>query len=96
MVPARFVVLDRLPLLAHGKVDRRSLPEPEEPTAGGEYVEPQGEAEQFLAELWTELLAVPRVGALDDFFELGGHSLLATQVVAGCAGPSPNSPPRSG
>ncbi|MFF1906907.1 amino acid adenylation domain-containing protein [Kitasatospora sp. NPDC058218] len=82
MVPARFVVLDRLPLLAHGKVDRRSLPEPEEPTAGGEYVEPQGEAEQFLAELWTELLAVPRVGALDDFFELGGHSLLATQVVA--------------
>ncbi|MFJ9952359.1 amino acid adenylation domain-containing protein [Kitasatospora sp. NPDC091207] len=82
MVPSRFVVLDRLPLLAHGKVDRRSLPEPEEPAATGEYVEPHGDAERFLAELWTELLAVPRVGALDDFFELGGHSLLATQVVA--------------
>ncbi|MEV6977456.1 amino acid adenylation domain-containing protein [Kitasatospora sp. NPDC093806] len=82
MVPARFVVLDRLPLLAHGKVDRRSLPEPEEPTATGEFVAPEGEAEEFLAALWAELLGVPRVGALDDFFELGGHSLLATQVVA--------------
>ncbi|MFB6893832.1 amino acid adenylation domain-containing protein [Kitasatospora sp. NPDC056327] len=82
MVPARFVVLDRLPLLAHGKVDRRNLPEPEEPTASGEFVEPEGEAEEFLAGLWAELLGVPRVGALDDFFELGGHSLLATQVVA--------------
>ncbi|MEE1824999.1 amino acid adenylation domain-containing protein [Streptomyces sp. BE20] len=82
MVPARFVVLDRLPLLAHGKVDRRSLPEPEEPAATGEYVEPEGEEEEYLAGLWAELLAVPRVGALDDFFELGGHSLLATQVVA--------------
>ncbi|WP_159394357.1 MFS transporter, partial [Streptomyces sp. NRRL S-495] len=82
MVPARFVVLDRLPLLAHGKVDRRNLPEPEEPAASGEFVQPEGEAEEFLAALWAELLGVPRVGALDDFFELGGHSLLATQVVA--------------
>ncbi|MFB7470330.1 amino acid adenylation domain-containing protein [Kitasatospora sp. NPDC056184] len=82
MVPARFVVLERLPLLAHGKVDRRNLPEPEEPAASGEFVEPEGEAEEFLAALWAELLGVPRVGALDDFFELGGHSLLATQVVA--------------
>ncbi|WP_063764187.1 non-ribosomal peptide synthetase/MFS transporter [Kitasatospora purpeofusca] len=82
MVPARFVVLDRLPLLAHGKVDRRNLPEPEEPAASGEFVQPDGEAEEFLAALWAELLGVPRVGALDDFFELGGHSLLATQVVA--------------
>ncbi|MFE7190560.1 amino acid adenylation domain-containing protein [Kitasatospora sp. NPDC057541] len=82
MVPARFVVLERLPLLAHGKVDRRNLPEPEEPAASGEFVEPEGEAEEFVATLWAELLGVPRVGALDDFFELGGHSLLATQVVA--------------
>ncbi|MFE2107469.1 amino acid adenylation domain-containing protein [Kitasatospora sp. NPDC059463] len=82
MVPARFVVLERLPLLAHGKVDRRNLPEPEEPAASGEFVEPEGEAEEFVANLWAELLGVPRVGALDDFFELGGHSLLATQVVA--------------
>ncbi|MFF2040560.1 amino acid adenylation domain-containing protein [Kitasatospora sp. NPDC058170] len=81
MVPARYVVLERFPLQAHGKVDRRALPEPESAVVGG-YVEPQGEAEVLIAGMWADLLDLPRVGALDDFFELGGHSLLATQVVA--------------
>ncbi|MFJ1704780.1 amino acid adenylation domain-containing protein [Kitasatospora sp. NPDC088346] len=83
MVPARWVVLDRLPLLAHGKVDRAALPVPEDgPLGTAEYQEPDGESERLVADLWADLLDVERVGALDDFFELGGHSLLATQVVA--------------
>ncbi|MFF3839053.1 amino acid adenylation domain-containing protein [Streptomyces sp. NPDC001930] len=82
MVPARYVVLERLPLLAHGKVDRKALPAPEDGPAAGTQVDPEGETEQVIAAMWAELLDLPRVGALDDFFELGGHSLLATQVVA--------------
>ncbi|MFD8208923.1 amino acid adenylation domain-containing protein [Streptomyces sp. NPDC059695] len=83
MVPARYVVLERLPLLAHGKVDRKALPEPADgPFDGGDHVEPEGETERLIAAMWAELLELPRVGALDDFFDLGGHSLLATQVVA--------------
>ncbi|MFJ9610297.1 amino acid adenylation domain-containing protein [Kitasatospora sp. NPDC101176] len=82
MVPARYVVLDRLPLLAHGKVDRRSLPEPGDPAPSGGHVEPEDGAETLIAGIWAEVLGVERVGALDDFFDLGGHSLLATQVVA--------------
>ncbi|MGW4854576.1 amino acid adenylation domain-containing protein [Streptomyces sp. NPDC004288] len=83
MVPARYVVLERLPLLAHGKVDRKALPEPSDgPSDGAGHVEPEGETERVIAALWEELLDLPRVGALDDFFDLGGHSLLATQVVA--------------
>ncbi|MFE0458773.1 amino acid adenylation domain-containing protein [Kitasatospora sp. NPDC058965] len=82
MVPARFVWLDRLPLQAHGKVDRKALPEPAEATGAGEFVPPEGDAETRVAAVFAELLEVARVGALDDFFELGGHSLLATQVVA--------------
>ncbi|MFE5947281.1 amino acid adenylation domain-containing protein [Streptomyces sp. NPDC056480] len=82
MVPARYVVLERLPLLAHGKVDRKALPAPEDGPAAGAQVDPEGETEQVIAALWADLLDLPRVGALDDFFELGGHSLLATQVVA--------------
>ncbi|MCJ0869716.1 non-ribosomal peptide synthetase/MFS transporter [Streptomyces sp. AP-93] len=82
MVPARYVVLERLPLLAHGKIDRRALPAPVDGPAAGSHVDPEGGTEQVIAALWAELLDLPRVGALDDFFELGGHSLLATQVVA--------------
>ncbi|MFZ3474302.1 amino acid adenylation domain-containing protein [Streptomyces sp. 4.24] len=82
MVPARYVVLERLPLLAHGKVDRKSLPAPADGPAAGAHVDPEGETEQAIAAMWADLLDLPRVGALDDFFELGGHSLLATQVVA--------------
>ena len=82
MIPARFVVLDRLPLLAHGKVDRAALPEPEEAASSSAWEPPAGEVEEFVAAMWADLLEAPRIGALDDFFELGGHSLLATQVVA--------------
>ncbi|MFF3018540.1 amino acid adenylation domain-containing protein [Streptomyces sp. NPDC057939] len=82
MVPARWVVLDRLPLLPHGKVDRKALPAPAEGPATGAHVEPEGGTEEVIAAMWADLLDLPRVGALDDFFELGGHSLLATQVVA--------------
>ncbi|MET7755824.1 amino acid adenylation domain-containing protein [Streptomyces sp. NPDC005389] len=82
MVPARYVVLERLPLLAHGKVDRKALPAPADGPAAGAQVDPEGGTEQVIAAMWAELLELPRVGALDDFFELGGHSLLATQVVA--------------
>ncbi|MFE9561567.1 amino acid adenylation domain-containing protein [Streptomyces sp. NPDC006487] len=82
MVPARYVVLERLPLLAHGKVDRKALPAPADGPAAGAHVDPEGVTEQVIAAMWADLLDLPRVGALDDFFELGGHSLLATQVVA--------------
>jgi len=82
MVPSAYVVLDRLPLLPSGKLNRAALPEPGAGSARSAYVPPAGPLEQVLAELWTGLLAVPRTGALDDFFELGGHSLLATQAVS--------------
>ncbi|HYO70115.1 MAG TPA: amino acid adenylation domain-containing protein, partial [Archangium sp.] len=82
MVPAVFVVLEALPLTSNGKVDRKALPAPSRSKARETYVAPRTGTEQRLAELWRELLNVPRVGAHDDFFELGGHSLLATQVVA--------------
>ncbi|MET0398497.1 MAG: phosphopantetheine-binding protein, partial [Longimicrobiaceae bacterium] len=81
MVPTVFVVLERVPLTASGKVDRRALPAPE---AGGGtgYVAPRTAAEEALAGIWAAVLRVERVGVHDDFFELGGHSLLATQVVS--------------
>jgi acyl carrier protein len=79
MVPAAYVVLDRLPVTSNGKVDRRALPAPER-TSEREYVEPRTVVEELLAEIFAEVLRLERVGATDNFFALGGHSLLVTQV----------------
>jgi amino acid adenylation domain-containing protein/FkbH-like protein len=82
MVPAAYVWLERLPLTANGKLDRKALPTPADGAyASRGYEAPQGELEEKLAALWAELLGVARVGRHDNFFELGGHSLLAVQLV---------------
>jgi aryl carrier-like protein len=82
MVPAAFVHLAGFPLLPNGKLDRKALPAPGRAAfAQHAYAEPQGEAEETLAAIWSELLSVERVGRFDGFFELGGHSLLAITLM---------------
>ncbi|WP_315752519.1 MULTISPECIES: non-ribosomal peptide synthase/polyketide synthase [unclassified Bradyrhizobium] len=81
MVPARIVLMSRMPLTAHGKVDRDALPAPEQLSAEADYVAPQSPAELELAAIWAELLGHSRVGLTDNFFELGGDSIISLQVV---------------
>ena len=84
MVPARIVVLERLPLTANGKVDRARLP----PEPAGEVAAAStagsglSPTEAVLAGLWAAVLGREGIGREDNFFDLGGHSLLATQLVA--------------
>jgi amino acid adenylation domain-containing protein len=83
MVPAAYVRLDELPLGRTGKLDRKALPAPEgDAFARHGYEPPVGEAEEALAEIWSEVLGIERVGRWDHFFELGGHSLLAVRVIS--------------
>lgn len=82
--PAHFVLLEALPLLANGKVDRKALPEPgsDRPDTEDPYVAPRNEIELKLARIWEELLKIRPVGVHDDFFDLGGHSLLAVRLMS--------------
>nr|QEO74431.1 condensation domain-containing protein [uncultured bacterium] len=82
MIPSAFVLLDRLPLTANGKVDRAALPALEAERSGPAFVAPRTGIEELVAGIWSQVLGREPVGAHDDFFELGGHSLLATQVVS--------------
>ncbi|WP_164014776.1 non-ribosomal peptide synthetase [Pyxidicoccus trucidator] len=79
MVPSAFVVLEALPLTAHGKLDRAALPAPE---AARDFTAPNTPTEARLARLWSELFRHARPGIHDDFFLLGGHSLLAGRLIA--------------
>ncbi|WP_243858727.1 non-ribosomal peptide synthetase [Mycobacterium sp. DL440] len=81
MIPAAFVELAEIPITAHGKIDRRALPEPEIRSAT-EFRAPDTETEHEIVALFGELLERDGVGADDSFFDLGGHSLLATKLVA--------------
>ncbi|WRZ77126.1 amino acid adenylation domain-containing protein [Streptomyces sp. NBC_01237] len=84
MLPAGFVVLEKLPSTPNGKVDRRSLPAPDSDRRdlAVEYVAPRDRIEATVADIWSQVLGVDRVGIHDNFFDLGGHSLLATRTVS--------------
>ncbi|NMX66682.1 non-ribosomal peptide synthetase [Pseudomonas sp. WS 5111] len=83
MVPLHWLWLERLPLNANGKLDRKALPALEIGQLHSEdYLAPRSELEQTLATIWAQVLKVEQVGVLDNFFELGGHSLLATQIAS--------------
>lgn len=82
MTPAAYVVIDEIPITAHGKIDRAALPEPDI-DSGAAFREPADGTERRIADLFAELLERDRIGADDSFFDLGGHSLLATKLVAG-------------
>jgi amino acid adenylation domain-containing protein/FkbM family methyltransferase len=83
MVPAAFVLMDKLPLTANGKVDRQALPAVSlERSQPPQVAQPLTETEQAVAAIWAELLKVEHIGRADDFFDLGGDSLLAIRAVA--------------
>lgn len=78
MVPAHILLLDQFPLTENGKLDRSALPEPsaERPRlVSPDHVPPQTETQIKLAEIWTEVLKISRIGAEDNFFDIGGTSL---------------------
>lgn len=84
MVPEQIVVLPRPASSADGHVDRHAvtqLLQRQAELSTDDVDAPIGELELRVAEIWAELLDVPRVGRYQSFFSLGGDSLSATRLV---------------
>ena len=84
MIPGYFVKLETFPRTSSGKIDLRSLPLPDSndnPFLSA-YVEPEGETEIVITEVWKEILHKEKISSHDNFFEIGGNSIKAIQVMS--------------
>ncbi|MDB9465838.1 non-ribosomal peptide synthetase [Dolichospermum circinale] len=82
MIPHTLMVMEKLPVLPNGKLDRNSLPEPDLSAIQSKFVPPQTPTQEIIANIWSEVLGIEKVGIHDNFLELGGHSLLASLVIS--------------
>jgi len=83
MIPAYWLVLEKLPLTSNGKIDRRALPLPNpELNRSIDYVAPKNPTQEAIAAIFGQVLKLEKVGIYDNFFEIGGNSLQATQVMS--------------
>ena len=82
MIPNAFVLMEKLPVLPNGKLDRNNLPAPNLSATIGNFVAPRNPQEELIANIWAEVLGLEKVGIYDNFLELGGHSLLASLVIS--------------
>lgn len=81
MVPV-IQIVDTIPRLPNGKVNRHKLPSIQSPSSQTDFQEPQTETELKLVSIWSELLGVDMIGLQDSFFEIGGDSLIAIQLIS--------------
>ena len=83
MLPNYFVWLPKMPLNAHGKIDRSQLPHPDKiRIPASTKVAPTTPDELLLHQVWTEVLGVDDIGVHDNFYDLGGDSIISMQIIA--------------
>ncbi len=85
MVPSTFMQLGEWPLTTNGKLNRAALPAPDRnlSVSRSPYTAPRNEKERILAEIWSQVLKVDKIGIDDNFFHSGGDSILSLKVITG-------------
>ena len=84
MIPLQFKYMEEFPLSPNAKTDRKKLSEENDIQFESDkpYVAPTNEIEEIIANVWSELLEIEKIGIHDHFISLGGHSLLAMRITS--------------
>jgi aryl carrier-like protein len=87
MIPSKFIILDKLPLNANGKIDRKLLPPPDfsqlsstNLTANIKHKSPTNEIEVIVHQMWCDIFQQNQISTDKNIFTVGGHSLLIMQL----------------
>ena len=82
MIPDQYVVLEKFPTTATGKLDRIALRglEIKERGQKAKTREPKPGMETNLVKIWKAVLSMQQVGVDENFFEIGGNSLIALRL----------------
>lgn len=81
MIPSYYVRIEKVPLKANGKMDRKALPAPDVESLRSAFVAPENEVQEKLCSAFEKVLNLSQVGIHDDFYEMGGDSLSAIELV---------------
>ena len=87
MIPSIFIILDKLPLNANGKVDRKLLPppllsvrSPLPPRNDIELLSSTNDIEVTIHHIWCDIFQQTHISIDANIFTIGGHSLLLMQL----------------
>ena len=81
MIPAYYIKIDKVPLKATGKLDRKGLPAPKIDDFKNDYEAPTNEIEEKICHAMENVLKLSQVGINDDFYEMGGDSLSSIELI---------------
>ena len=81
MIPAYYIHIDKVPLKANGKLDRKALPKPDISDFRTDFAAPETETQKALCAAMEKVLKLDRVGLHDDFYEMGGDSLASIEMI---------------
>lgn len=77
MIPQYFVKIKKMPYTPNGKIDRKSLPDPNIEELKKEIVKPRDEIDDELVKIVKKMMHIENISMTDTLLDLGGDSLTA-------------------
>ncbi|MBU3090545.1 amino acid adenylation domain-containing protein [Clostridium sp. CF011] len=80
MIPAYIIKIEKVPITSSGKTDIKALPNSDSQVSTNEYVAPKNECQEKIANVWSQVLGLDKIGINDNYFVSGGDSIKAIQI----------------